>query len=112
MNTTALSPAGETFFIKQLQLIAQLVAPVPSRFFVTSAHWGMIADEIRRDYPSSLIDPLSLPTPRTFKELQIGCLRVINAGTEDNEVVNLMNEEDADIANFAWKRDHLMKGRA
>jgi len=101
----------ETHFIKQLQTISALIA-VPSRMFVTSTHWGQIAAEIKRQYASALADPSGLPTPKNFDRLKIGMLTVINAGTEDGEVVNLMNEEDARNAQFQQRRTAFQTGRA
>lgn len=102
----------ETHFIKQLQTIAGLIGSTPSRMFVTSTHWGQIADEIKRQYAGSLMDPAGLPKPQNFGRLKIGALMVINAGTEDQEVVNLMNEEDARSAQFQQRRAAFQTGRA
>lgn len=106
-----ITPAGETHFIKQLQRISGLVGDTPSRMFLTASHWGQVADEIKRQYPSALANPAGLPTPANFKALKIGALTVLNSGTDDDDVVNLMNEEDAKRANFAWKRDNLITGK-
>lgn len=101
----------ETHFIKQLQTIAGLIGSTPSRMFVSSTHWGKIADEIGRQYASALADPSGLPTPKNFDRLKIGALTVINARTEDQEVVNLMNEEDARNAQFQQRRSAFQTGR-
>jgi len=96
-----------------LRRIAALVgeANPPVRYFVSSTRWGNIAREMEMDFFNELADPTNLPNPDNFKELKIGKgLLVINSGTEDEDVVNLVNRAEAERCNFAKKRDSLRTG--
>lgn len=99
-----------TDFVKKLQTISGLLGDEKARMFVTSQHWGLIADEIKAQYKSSLTDENGVPTPKNFQEMVVGKnLWVINAGTEDQEVVNTMNALEVPES-FAWKRENLRTG--
>ena len=96
-----------------LRRIAALIGPVaePVRYFVTSTRWGNIAKEIEAEYVNNLSDPTNLPKPDTFKEMHIGKgLLVINSGTEDQDVVNIVNRAEAERVNFQKRREALRSG--
>lgn len=98
-----------TFHIEVLQRISALIGnvPTPCRMWVTSTHWGAIADEIN----SVSGDTTLKATNRNFRELRIGGnLVVLNLGTEDQEVVNIANREEATRVEFASRRERLRTG--
>jgi hypothetical protein len=94
---------GDSPIVRRLWVIAGLCAPTPSTMFVTATHWGQIAEELMREHGVRLSN-------RNFSVLLVGCLRVVNAGTEDKDVVDVMNEEYAP-ADFQAKRQALITGR-
>ena len=101
-----------TRFIEQLQLISGLIKR-STDMYVTAAHWGWIIAELDARYSDALMDPTK-PAPWKLhpnKPLEFGRhdpkLRVINAGTDDEQVVYLLNEEPAMVAEFGARRDRL-----
>lgn len=96
---------SEPLSLRKLELIAGLVHPVPSTMFVTSTDWGRVAKETQQHLGSAI--PLR---KGSFEMLLVGPLTVVNSGTEDQEVCNLLNRSYAEAANFAAKRDALRIG--
>lgn len=76
--------------IRKLLLVEGILSR-PARMFVTSSHWGRIAAEMRANHAEDLSQPWNLPHRDNFKRLQVGRLLVVNAETEDQEVVNTCN---------------------
>lgn len=89
-------------FIPKLQTIAGLVAkamlPVRTKLWVTSTNWGLIAQEVEDHY----LEPgQPKPSRANFARLNVGKkLLVINAGTEDEEVCQALNEPEFERARF------------
>lgn len=104
-----ISPDGDTHYVEALQKISALLPQGEGcRYFVTSTHWGEIARELVVKYASQIP-----PSTQNFKRLKIGAnLLVLNAGTEDAEVVNHLNEAEAARVEFQARRERLVSGRA
>ena len=86
-------------------ILASGNTPLVKRAFVTSTEWAQIAMEVSAYDPIDPDKPLVKPNPANFDRLRIGkCLTVINAGTEDQDVVDAMNVfelgQDREIFNF------------
>lgn len=103
----------ETRYVQQLLLISGLIG-VSTSMWLTSTHYKAVMDEFEAQYRDALMDP-TRPAPwdtRTDR-FQIGArepfLTVINSGTEDEEVVYLLNEEPARVAEFGARRDALIR---
>lgn len=79
------------------------MAEMKATAWVTSTEWAWIAFEVFKFYPGSVN-----PTNRNFRRLQIGNLLLRNAGTEDQDVVDIMNQKElGDRAKvFAFRRDN------
>ena len=82
-----------------------------TNYYVTSTHWGAIIAELNAQYRDRLMDPTK-PAPWDLngnKAMKFGkddpCLTVINSGTEDQEVCNLLNDEPARVARWGARRD-------
>lgn len=84
-------------FIPKLQTIAGLVSPTLTKMWVTSANWGLIAQELEEHY---LGPEDTKPSRGNFARLKLGSLTVINSGTEDEEVCQLLNEPEFERARF------------
>lgn len=93
--------------IKELWTIAGLCEPVPTIMFLTSTNWRELAAEVLKVQPGLP----EAPTPKNFRELIVGCLTVVNSGSEDQDAVDEANVQAAQQANFAKKRDALIVGR-
>ena len=99
--------------VEVLRRIAALLPPVsePVRYFVSSARWGRIAQELHTNYVDSLRDPTNLPTPDNFGSMMIGKgLLVINSGTEDEDVVAYVNKAEAERVHFQERKEVLRIG--
>ena len=101
-----------TKFIPQLMLIAGLIE-CSTIMYVTSTHWGDLIAELNAQYRDALMDPTK-PAPWDGdgrRAMQFGakfpCLTVVNSGTEDQSVCNMLNEKPAEVANFGARRDKL-----
>lgn len=93
--------------IDGLWRIAGLCAPTPTVMFLTVTDWSELAETILRVQPGAS----DKPTPSNFKELKIGCLTVVNSGTDDKETVWHANQAAADNSHFAFKRDNFISGK-
>ena len=92
--------------IRMSALIGQIDHPVT--YFVTSQHWGKIAEEVAG---GDLANPLLMPTFANFKELRIGKnLLVVNSGSEDQGAVNMANRMEAERVDFSGKKERLRTG--
>ncbi len=101
-----------TEFVQQLFLIAGLVEAT-THYYVTSTHWGQIVAELDAQYRPMLMDP-TRPAPwdtAPNQPMRIGIkdpyLMVHNAGTDDEQVVYLLNEQAPMVEAFGKKRDAL-----
>jgi hypothetical protein len=83
-------------------LIGDLGGAPPCRSYVTSTHYAAIFDELQANAPGPLV--------RTDYGLIGNNLIVINSGTEDQEIVNIMNREEAARVDFAGRRERLRSG--
>ena len=95
--------------IDELWLVAGICDPVPTIMFVTSTKWNKIAKAVKKVQRRN-VD--GTPTPDNFQDLKVGCLTVVNSGTADEEVVNILNIPFAEAADFQKKRAALVSGRA
>jgi hypothetical protein len=85
------------FLVKKWQRISGLLADIKTTAWVTSTEWAELAREIKTEYGSSVT-----PTNKNFTQVQIEKnLIVRNAGTEDQQIVNLMNQEELGEKNLA-----------
>lgn len=101
------------FWQKIEAILASGGTPLVKKAFVTSTEWAQIAKEIGAHDPIDPTLPLPKPAPGNFEAMKIGkCLTVINAGTEDADVVALMNvaEMGDDYAIFNFKRLNYRTG--
>lgn len=84
-------------FVPKLQTIAGLVSPALTTMWVTSTNWGLIAAELEAHY----LEPTDTrPSRSNFARLKLGTLTVVNSGTEDEEVCQLLNEPEFERARF------------
>jgi hypothetical protein len=106
-----------TQFMKQLQIIWGLIE-VTTKYYVTATHWADIHAELDAQYsdPSGMMDPTRPPPwkQRPNMPMKFGLkepfLYVINSGTDDDQVVNLLNNEAPMVEAFGKKRDALRTG--
>ena len=101
-----------TRYVQQLLMISGLIER-SSQMYVTATHWGDIQAELNAQYRDALTDPTK-PAPWDLhpnKPMQLGSrepyLTVINSGTDDQEVCNMLNEHPAEVAAFSARRDKL-----
>ena len=98
----------ETNFIERLRTIAGFGV---KKIFITSTHWGLIAQEIVTQHTDSLVDPLVLPNNQTFKDaFVIDGMTVINIGTEDEAEANRLNQDEARRTHFQDRRQRFISG--
>lgn len=104
-----------TQFVRQLYLIAALIE-VTTHYYLTATHWGDVVAELNAQYRENLWDQ-TLPAPWDVKPngpMQIGkkdpILWVHNAGTDDEQVVYLLNNEQPMVEAFGKRRDALRTG--
>jgi len=101
-----------TKFVQQLYLISGLIEAT-THYYVTATHWGDIVAESNAQYRDALMDP-TRPAPWDINPngpMKIGTkdpyLMVHNAGTDDEQVVYLLNNEQPMVETFGRKRDAL-----
>ena len=91
--------------IRHIMLVAGLVAPVPTLYFLTSTKFGQLVKAMQehcKDRPN-----ITLADTR----IMVGeYLTVVNSTSEDQEAVDLVNEPFARHSGFAWKRDNWRVG--
>lgn len=104
-----------TSYIQRLNIIAGLI-PVDTQYYVTSTHWGYIIAELNAQYRDLLMDKTK-PAPWDLhpnKPMRFGAkspfLTVINSGTEDQSVCDLLNDEPARVAEFGARAERLRTG--
>jgi hypothetical protein len=106
---------SRTRYMRQIQLIAGLITR-STDYYVTAEHWGRIIAELDAQYSDALMDPTKPAPwkPHPNEPFVFGMhdpkLRVINAGTDDEKVVWLLNEHPAAVAEFGVRRDRLRTG--
>ncbi len=105
-----------TKFVQQLYIIAGLIEAT-THYYVTATHWGDIIAELKAQYssPEQMMDPTRpAPWDQLKNVLKFGIndpyLMVHNAGTDDEQVVYLLNNEQPMIEAFGRKRDALRIG--
>ncbi len=89
--------------IAELDLIAGIVGERPTVMFVTSVKWGRIA----REFELMNKDP----KPENFSRLKIRNLTVVNAFSDDEDAVHILNTAEATACDFANRRRRLISGR-
>ena len=97
----------------QLKIMWGLIEAT-THYYVTATHWGEIIAELDAQFgPEMMMDP-SKPAPwksnpnRPMKfGMQEPFLYVHNTGTDDEQVVYLLNELAPMVENFGKKRDAL-----
>jgi hypothetical protein len=95
-----------TMYVKQLNLIAGLVER-ETVMYITTDHWRKIQAELDAQYLDALMDPTG-PIPwRVSDTFKVGPLTVVNAGTDDQRVVNRKNADTPGAIDFIAKRDAL-----
>lgn len=68
--------------------------PLSKVAYVTSTEWGEIAKELEGFDVMDPSKPGIKPNPANFRQMRIGkCLLLRNAGTEDQDVCDLLNAE-------------------
>lgn len=91
--------------------VSALLGEIHAVAWVTSTEWGEIAEELKKpDYEATTV-----PTNKNFRALKVAPnLQLRNSGTEDQGVVNVMNNRELGETNarvFAWRRDNLITGK-
>jgi hypothetical protein len=102
-----------TRYMDQLKIIFGLIE-VTTHYYLTSADWGRIIAELDAQFgPEMMMDP-SRPAPWKSdpnRPMRFGVkepyLYVHNAGTDDEQVVYLLNEAAPMVETFGKKRDAL-----
>lgn len=102
------SAIPEDRIVEYLWTIAGLCEPVDTLMFVTSVNWALIAKTVINNRPELLKDI----TPQNFNAMKVGCLTVVNSGSEDQEAVDEANKQAADRAEFQAKRLALISGKS
>jgi hypothetical protein len=89
---------------------------VTTKYYVTSSNWGEIIAELDAQYVDQMMDPTK-PAPWKLHPnipMKFGVkppfLYVINSGTEDQRVCNVLNNDEPLSALFGAKRDRLRTG--
>lgn len=91
-------------YIPYLERIANIVYPTKTVIFVTAKNWGRIIREVQ--VKATIEDPLKVPDKTIqHRPMQIMSLLVVNAGTDNQEVVNKANEWAEQRAGFREKHD-------
>ena len=86
-----------------LMRVSGLVYPVPTRIWVRTSDWVRIATEV-----AAKRDPgQPLPLPGNFQQLKIGALTAIHAGTDDQEVCDILNAPEEEKSHFRAKHDRF-----
>lgn len=98
-----------TNYIQTLNTIAGLLER-PSRMYLTSEHWTAIIRELDAQYMDLLMDPTKPPPWNSGRPIQIGKLLVVNAGTNNQAVVNLKNQSEPGAINFQARKERLRTG--
>lgn len=100
-----------TAHIPKWQRVSALLYDKNKTAWVTSTEWGEIALELTG---YDLTQPGNKPTPKNFTQIKIGNLLLKNSGTEDPEVVDLLNwkEIGEDYNLFTFRRDNFITGKA
>ena len=104
-----------TQYVQQLFLISGLIEAT-THYYVTAGDWGRIVAELDAQYRPMLMDQTK-PAPWDAAPrgpMKIGTkdpyLMVHNAGTDDEQVVWLLNEQQPQVEAFGKKRDALRTG--
>ena len=101
-----------TNYIRQFMNISGMIK-APTRMWVTSTHWGEIIAELDAQYADQLMDPTKPKPWGNTRPLQFGAsgntLTVVNSGTEDQAVCNMLNEEPARVAAYGETRRRLLE---
>lgn len=84
-----------------LKRVRDLTYPVHTRIWIRTSDWVKIACEVAAVRPAGA----PLPTPQNFKSLTLGRLTAIHAGTDDQEVCDLLNVDEERKSNFRAKHD-------
>lgn len=89
--------------VAELDMVAGLVGEIPTTMFVTSTKWARIAKEVEV--------MVKRPNPENFRSLILRNLTVVNACSEDQEAVNILNVPEARKCDFQNRRARLVSGR-
>ncbi len=96
-------------YIAYVWTVAGLCDPrVPITMFMTSTDWGHLATEVKS---KQRVGVDGNPTPDTFSELIVGSLTVVNAKTENQDLVDEANQQAARDAHFTARKEALISGR-
>lgn len=94
--------------VKKWQFVADLLQGRDVVAMVTSSEWANLARELKEDYGSSIT-----PTNINFTQVIISNLTIRNAETEDQDVVNLVNNEllgDEGRRLLEWRKSNWAVG--
>lgn len=112
---TPLNP-NTTNHVQVWQRVESILAVEPQLHkvaWVTSTEWGQIAKELEGYEVTDPSKPTVKPQPMNFRQMRIGkCLLLRNAGTEDQDVVDLLNirEMGSDKVIFDFRKNNLRTG--
>ena len=100
-----------TEHIKRWLRVSGILGDISATAWVTAREWGEIAKELKRpDYEATTV-----PTNKNFRTLRVAKnLLLRNSGTEDQIVVNIMNQRELGETNsaiFAFRRDSLRQSK-
>lgn len=96
-----------TQHIQRWLRVSGILGDISSTAWVTAREWGEIAEELKDpEYAATTV-----PTNKNFRALRVAKnLLLRNSGTDDQIVVNIMNQRELGPTNeqiFAWRRDAL-----
>ncbi len=89
--------------VAELDQVAGIVGEIPTTMFVTTSKWARIAREVE-----TLTKAIN---PANFRCLNIRNLTVVDANSEDEQAVNLLNVPEARKCDFQNRRQRLITGK-
>lgn len=101
-----------TTLMEEIEVIAALTDHF-TKLYVTASWWTRFVAELKAQYADRLLRK-GYPAPwdyPNFDSVMMGKLQVINAGTDDERVVNLRNTANPDAIDFKAKRERLRVSR-
>ncbi len=89
--------------VAKFDQIAGICAEIPTTMFITSSEWARLAAEVQ-----VLTKQVN---PANFRRLILRNLTVVNSGSDDQLVCNLLNIPEARKCDFQNRRKRLVTGR-
>jgi len=100
----------ETNLLEEVTVIAALM-DVPAKMYVSSTWWARFVAEMRAQCSANLRVPADAADWAALDSVRMGQLTVINAGTDDQRIINLRNQFDPGAKDFRGKVERLRLSR-